>query len=289
MNYTLIAWYYTDMEDIRYKEKLLCMRDTKADDTVVCVGDEQQVKFGGGKPAVIAGPCSVETESQIVAIAEAVRTAGADMLRGGAYKPRTSPYDFQGLEAEGIRLLLKAKRESGLPIISEIMDASNLDLFEDVDVLQVGARNMQNYALLKALGRTDKPILLKRGISATYQELLTAAEYILSEGNPNVILCERGIRTFETYTRNTLDIAAVPVLKQLSHLPVVADPSHGSGRSELVSSLALAAVAAGADGVMIEVHNNPEAALCDGKQSITPEQFAELMKKIKRVRTAIED
>ena len=273
-----------EMEDIRYKEQLLCSRESKAEDTVIDAGG---VKLGGGELAVIAGPCSVETEEQIVAIAEQVKAAGADMLRGGAFKPRTSPYDFQGLEASGLKLLLKAKKETGLPLVSEIMDASNLDLFEDIDVLQVGARNMQNYALLKQLGRTNKPILLKRGISATYQELLTAAEYVLSEGNSNVILCERGIRTFETYTRNTLDVAAVPVLKGLSHLPAVVDPSHGSGRSELVSSLALAAVAAGADGLMIEVHNNPAAALSDGKQSITPAEFAELMKKIKKVKAAI--
>ncbi len=245
------------------------------------------VQFGGDKLVVIAGPCSVETEEQIVGIAQAVKEAGADMLRGGAFKPRTSPYDFQGLEAAGIKMLLKAKEETELPIITEIMDPSNLDLFSEVDVLQVGARNMQNYALLKALGKSNKPILLKRGISATYMELLTAAEYILSEGNPNVILCERGIRTFETYTRNTLDVAAVPVLKELSHLPTVVDPSHGSGRSELVGSLALAAVAAGADGLMIEVHNDPANALSDGRQSITPEQFRELMIKIKKVEAAV--
>ena len=276
---------YVDMEEIRYREKLLCMRESKPEDTLVSVGDG--VQFGGSKLVVIAGPCSVESESQIVGIAEAVKDAGADMLRGGAYKPRTSPYDFQGLEAGGIKLLLKAKEETGLPIITEIMDPANLDLFSDVDVLQVGARNMQNYALLKALGKCDKPVLLKRGISATYMELLTAAEYILSEGNPNVILCERGIRTFETYTRNTFDVAAVPVLKELSHLPTVADPSHGSGRSELVSSLTLAAVAAGADGVMIEVHNDPDHALSDGRQSITPEQFRELMTRIKKVENAV--
>lgn len=261
------------------------MRECKADDTVVAVGDD--VKFGGGKLVVIAGPCSVESEVQIVGIANAVKDAGADMLRGGAFKPRTNPYDFQGLEASGLKMLLKAKKETGLPVITEIMDASNLDLFCDVDVLQVGARNMQNYALLKALGKSDKPVLLKRGISATYMELLTAAEYILSEGNSNVILCERGIRTFETYTRNTLDVAAVPVLKELSHLPTVVDPSHGSGRSELVGSLSLAAVAAGADGLMIEVHNDPEHALSDGRQSITPEQFKALMTKIKKVEAAV--
>lgn len=272
------------MEDIRYKEKLLCSREVKQEDTIVNIGELQ---IGGGELTVIAGPCSVESEKQIVEIATAIKAAGATMLRGGAYKPRTSPYDFQGLEAEGLNLLLKAKKETGLPIVSEIMDAGNLDLFEDIDVLQVGARNMQNYALLKALGKTNKPILLKRGISATYQELLTSAEYVLSEGNPNVILCERGIRTFETYTRNTLDISAVPVLKQLSHLPTICDPSHATGRRELVSSLALAAVAAGADGLMIEVHNNPEEALSDGRQSLTPEAFAELMNKIKLVHEAV--
>ena len=274
------------MEELRYKEKMLCMRDSKSEDSVIKINEN--VTIGEGSLTVIAGPCSVESEAQIIDIAMKVKAAGATMLRGGAYKPRTSPYDFQGLEADGIKMLIKAGKECGLPLITEIMDAGNLDFFADVDVLQVGARNMQNYALLKALGRTDKPILLKRGISATYHELLTAAEYIMSEGNPNVILCERGIRTFETYTRNTLDIAAVPVLKELSHLPVIVDPSHGSGRSELVSSLSLAAVAAGADGVMIEVHNNPKQALSDGKQSITPDQFAELMNKIKKLKTAVE-
>ena len=275
------------MEDIRYKENLICSRASQSEDTVIKIDSANSI--GGGSFAVIAGPCSVESEKQIVEIAEAVQRAGATFLRGGAYKPRTSPYDFQGLEAEGLRLLLKAKAETGLPIVSEIVDASNLELFKDVDVLQIGSRNMQNYALLKALGRCSKPILLKRGYAATYQEFLTAAEYILAEGNSNVILCERGIRTFETYTRNTLDIAAVPVLKQLSHLPIFADPSHGSGRSELVGSLALAAVAAGADGLMIEVHNNPSEAMSDGRQSITPQQFAELMKRVNTVRSAVCD
>lgn len=273
------------MEDIRYKEKMLCMRESESDNTVVKISDS--VCCGAGNKIVIAGPCSVESEQQIIEIARAVKAAGADMLRGGAYKPRTSPYDFQGLEAEGIELLVKAGKETGLPVVSEITDAANLEKFEEVDVLQVGARNMQNFALLRALGNTTKPILLKRGISATYQELLTAAEYILSEGNPNVILCERGIRTFETYTRNTLDISAVPVLHEKSHLPVIVDPSHGCGRSELVGPLALAAVAAGADGLMIEVHNNPESALSDGRQSMTVEQFSELMKNINRVREAV--
>lgn len=272
------------MEDIRYKQQMLCSRKSKEENTVIEAGG---CRIGGGDFQIIAGPCSVESLHQIVDIAVAVKEAGATMLRGGAYKPRTSPYDFQGLEALGIQYLLKAKKETGLPVVSEIMDASNLDLFEDVDVLQVGARNMQNFALLKALGKTNKPVLLKRGISATYQELLTSAEYILSEGNPNVILCERGIRTFETYTRNTQDMSAVPVLHQLSHLPVITDPSHASGRSELVGSLALAATAAGADGIMIEVHTNPEEALSDGRQSLTPADFGELMKKIKKVREAI--
>ena len=263
---------------------MLYSRNTKATDTVVSFSGTQ---IGGGELAIIAGPCSVESEKQIIEIAEKVKESGASMLRGGAYKPRTSPYDFQGLEKEGLELLIKAKKETGLPIVSEIMDASNLDLFKDVDVLQVGARNMQNFALLKALGKTDKPVLLKRGMSATYNELLTSAEYILSEGNPNVILCERGIRTFETYTRNTMDISAIPVLKKLSHLPALADPSHASGRSELVSSLALAAVAAGADGLMLEVHTNPADSISDGRQTITTEEFAELMKKIKAVKSAL--
>lgn len=272
------------MEEIRYKEKMLYSRESKANDTVVNVDN---AKIGGGEFAVIAGPCSVESEKQIIEIATLVKKSGASMLRGGAYKPRTSPYDFQGLEAKGIELLLKAKSETGLPIVSEILDASNLDLFEDVDVLQVGARNMQNYSLLKALGRTNKPVLLKRGISATYSELLTSAEYILSEGNPNVILCERGIRTFETYTRNTMDISAIPSLKYLSHLPVIADPSHACGRSEFVQALSLSAVAAGSDGLMVEVHTNPDTAVSDGRQSITPQQLSELIKKINSIRESI--
>lgn len=263
---------------------MLYSRESKATDTVVSFGG---INIGDGELVVIAGPCSVESEKQIIEIAEKVKEAGATMLRGGAYKPRTSPYDFQGLESKGLEFLIKAKEETGLPIVSEIMDAANLDLFEDVDVLQVGARNMQNFALLKALGKTKKPILLKRGISATYSEFLTSAEYILSEGNPNVILCERGIRTFETYTRNTMDISAIPVLKKLSHLPVLADPSHASGRSELVGSLALAAVAAGADGLMLEVHSNPSESVSDGKQSITPEKFTELMTQINCLKSAL--
>ena len=263
-------------EEIRYKEKMLYSRETKADDTKIVIGD---VVIGGENPVIIAGPCSVESESQIVEIAKAVKKSGANMLRGGAYKPRTSPYDFQGLEKAGIEMLLKAKEETGLPVVSEIMDAADLEYFKDIDILQVGARNMQNFALLKALGKTDKPVLLKRGISATYMELLSSAEYILSEGNPNVILCERGIRTFETYTRNTLDISAVPALKKLSHLPALVDPSHASGRSEMVISLSLAAVAAGADGLMLEVHTNPESAISDGRQSITPDVLCEIKQK----------
>ncbi len=261
------------------KDILLSTRTEHPENSVVSVGD---LKIGGGDLVVIAGPCAVESEKQIVSIAEAVKAAGADMLRGGAFKPRTSPYDFQGLGEEGIRCLLKAKKETGLPIISEIISEENLDLFEDVDVLQIGSRNMQNYSLLKAVGKTNKPVLLKRGISATYEEVLASAEYIMAEGNRNVILCERGIRSFETYTRNTLDIAAVPVLKELSHLPVAVDPSHASGRRELVPALSRAAVAAGADALMVEVHCRPEEALSDGRQSLSCEEFAAMMKEIRR-------
>lgn len=253
-------------------------------DTVINVGS---VKIGGGHFAMIAGPCSVESEEQIVQVANAVKAAGADILRGGAYKPRTSPYAFQGLKNEGLQLLSLAKKETGLPIITEIMNIKTLELFEDVDIIQVGARNMQNFDLLQELGKTNKPILLKRGLANTLQELLMSAEYIMSEGNENIILCERGIRTYETYTRNTLDLSAVPVLHELSHLPVVIDPSHATGKSRLVPSMAVAAAAAGADGIMIEVHNNPSCALCDGAQSLTPSQFSELNQKINRVREAI--
>ncbi len=242
-------------------------------DTVIRVGD---VEIGGGTVTLIAGPCSVENEEQICQVALQVKAAGAHMLRGGAFKPRTSPYSFQGLRAEGIRLLSLAKQVSGLPIVTEIMDASQLDCFDDVDVIQVGARNMQNFELLKVLGELRKPILLKRGLSATYEELLMSAEYIMAGGNENVILCERGIRTYETYTRNTLDITAIPVLKQLSHLPVLVDPSHAAGRYKLVPPLARAAIAAGADGLLIEVHNDPEHALSDGPQSLRPEAFDRL-------------
>ncbi len=248
------------------------------DDTVVAVGD---ARFGGGHFGVIAGPCSVESEEQIVAVAKAVKASGAKFLRGGAFKPRTSPYAFQGLHAEGLELLLLAKKETGLPIVSEIMDLSHLDLFRDVDIIQVGARNMQNFEMLKALGHCGKPILLKRGLANTIEEFLMSAEYILAGGNEQVILCERWIRTFETATRNTLDISAIPLLKHHSHLPVIVDPSHAAGIPWLVEPLAKAAVAAGADGVMIEVHNNPKAALCDGAQSLTPAQFDGVMRKVK--------
>ncbi len=253
-------------------------------DTIVEAGN---VRIGGGYFAMIAGPCSVESEEQIIAVAQAVKESGANILRGGAFKPRTSPYAFQGMGGEGIRLLLEAKKATGLPIITELMNINHLDLFEDVDIIQVGARNMQNFDLLKELGRTQKPILLKRGLANTLQELLMSAEYIMSEGNENVILCERGIRTFETVTRNTLDLSAVPALHELSHLPVVVDPSHATGKSRMVPSMAVAAAACGADGVMVEVHNDPAHALCDGAQSLTPQQFDELSRQIFRVREAI--
>jgi len=253
-------------------------------DTVIEVGN---VKIGGGNFAMIAGPCSVESEDQIIEVAEAVKAAGADLLRGGAFKPRTSPYAFQGMKDEGIRLLLKAKEATGLPIVTEIMNISTLDLFADVDVIQVGARNMQNFDLLKELGKTNKPILLKRGLANTLQELLMSAEYIMSEGNEQVILCERGIRTFETATRNTLDLSAVSVLHSLTHLPVVVDPSHATGKANLVAPMAFAAAACGADAIMIEVHNNPSCALCDGAQSLTPPQFMELNRKVQKIREAI--
>ena len=253
-------------------------------DSVVEVGD---VKIGGGHFAMMAGPCSVESEEQIIDVAKAVKAAGANILRGGAFKPRTSPYAFQGMKGEGIQLLLKAKAETGLPIVTEIMNISTLDLFEEVDIIQVGARNMQNFDLLKELGKTKKPILLKRGLANTLQELLMSAEYIMSEGNENVILCERGIRTFETYTRNTLDLSAVSVLHELSHLPVIVDPSHATGKAKLVPPMAVAAVAAGADGLIIEVHNDPAHALCDGAQSLTPAQFRELSGKVSMVREVL--
>ena len=238
---------------------------------------------GGGKMQIIAGPCSIESEEQICGIAQSVKAAGATMLRGGAFKPRTSPYAFQGLRKEGIDLLLKAKALTGLPIVTEVMDISQLDMFTDVDFVQVGARNMQNFELLKELGRIKKPILLKRGLSSTVQEWLMSAEYIMSEGNEDVVLCERGIRTFETATRNTLDLAAIPVLKELTHLPIIIDPSHATGYSRFVAPMAVAAAAAGADGLMIEVHNDPEHAFSDGIQSQTPEQFAKTVETINAI------
>ncbi len=257
-----------------------CNRKFHPEDTVVDAGG---VKIGGGHFAVIAGPCSVETREQIIGIARSVKASGAKLLRGGAFKPRTSPYDFQGLHATGLELLSEAKKATGLPLVSEIMDIRDLDLFEDVDVIQVGARNMQNFELLKGLGRTNKTVLLKRGLANTNKELLMSAEYIMAGGNENVILCERGIRTYETYTRNTLDLSCVPVLHELSHLPVVVDPSHATGHSSLVPSMALAAAAAGADGIMVEVHNDPLHALCDGAQSLTPAQFDTLMAQMMRI------
>ena len=245
------------------------------------------VKIGGGNFVRIAGPCSIESEEQIIEIAKAVKSAGAQILRGGAFKTRTSPYAFQGLKEAGIQMLLKAKEETGLPIISEITTARTIDLFENVDIIQIGARNMQNFDLLQELGKTNKPILLKRGLASTLQELLLSAEYIMREGNDNIILCERGIRTYETYTRNTLDLSAIPALRELTNLPVIVDPSHATGKASLVPSMALAATAAGADGIMVEVHNNPSCALCDGDQSLTPAQFGNLMKSIDKIRAAI--
>ena len=253
-------------------------------DTIVQIGD---VRIGGGYFAMIAGPCSVESEEQIIGVAKAVKESGAQILRGGAFKPRTSPYAFQGMKGEGIRLLELAKKETGLPIITEIMNINDLPLFENVDVIQVGARNMQNFDLLKELGKTRVPVLLKRGLANTLQELLMSAEYIMSAGNEQVILCERGIRTFETYTRNTLDLSAVSALHELSHLPVVVDPSHATGKARMVQPMAMAAAACGADGIMIEVHNNPACALCDGAQSLTPVQFDELNRRVQKVREAI--
>jgi len=256
-------------------------RKFHAEDTIVDVGG---VKIGGGKFRLIAGPCSVESKEQICFVAEKVKESGAGMLRGGAFKPRTSPYAFQGLRAEGIDLLLEAKSKTELPIVSEIMNISQLPLFEEVDLVQVGARNMQNFDMLRELGRTKKPILLKRGLANTIEELLMSAEYIMTGGNENVILCERGIRTFETaYTRNTLDISAVPVLRRLTHLPIVIDPSHATGHAYLVKSMAMAAAVAGADGIMVEVHNDPPHALCDGAQSLTPEAFDDLAKAVLEV------
>lgn len=261
-----------------------CNRKFHPEDAIITVGN---VKIGGGNFAMIAGPCSVESEEQVVEIAKAVKAAGANMLRGGAFKPRTSPYDFQGLKATGIEFLKSAREQTGLPIVTEIMSVSDLPLFEDVDVLQVGARNMQNFDLLKELGMTGKPILLKRGLANTLKELLMSAEYIMASGNENVILCERGIRTYSDYLRNTLDLSAVPMLHELSHLPVIVDPSHATGIARMVKPMAMAGAACGCDGLIIEVHNDPAHALCDGAQSLRPEEYAELCKKVNAVRECL--
>ncbi|MCR4875001.1 MAG: 3-deoxy-7-phosphoheptulonate synthase [Clostridia bacterium] len=255
----------------------LANRKFHPQDTIVDVCGH---KFGGNNFQLIAGPCSVESEEQIIGIAKAVKAAGANILRGGAFKPRTSPYAFQGLKAEGLQLLLKAKQETGMPICTELMAEKYIDLFEDVDIIQIGARNMQNFDLLKAVGKLNKPILLKRGLANTIQEWLMSAEYIMSEGNENVILCERGIRTFEPATRNTLDLSAIPLVQELTHLPIIVDPSHASGIARLVEPMSLAAVGAGSQGLIIEVHNDPPHALCDGAQSLRPEQFEEVVKKV---------
>lgn len=256
------------------------------DDTVIDVGG---VKIGGGSFQFFAGPCSVESREQILSIARDVKAAGANILRGGAFKPRTSPYAFQGMRAEGLELLLEAKKETGMPIVTEIMDASHIPLFENVDIIQVGARNMQNFELLKELGKTNKPIFLKRGLCSTYQEWLMSAEYIMAEGNQNVILCERGIRTFETATRNTLDLTAVPMLKEKTHLPVIVDPSHAAGIARMVKPMSFAAAACGADGLMIEVHNDPAHALCDGPQALRPEEFAEVTAGVQKILKAVKE
>jgi 3-deoxy-7-phosphoheptulonate synthase len=255
-------------------------------DSIMRVGENQSgvtpAVIGDGSVAIIAGPCSIESEEQLVGIARAVKASGARFLRGGAFKPRTSPYSFQGLGSQGIDLLLAAKKETGLPVVTELMSITQLDLFNDVDVIQIGARNMQNFDLLKELGGCNKTILLKRGLANTVKELLMSAEYIMAAGNDNVVLCERGIRTFDPYTRNTLDLSVVPYLKKESHLPVVVDPSHACGMSWMVPTLATASLAVGADGIMVEVHNCPECALCDGEQSLTPAQFDELMQKLRK-------
>ena len=260
----------------------LANRAFHPDDTIV---DVAGVKVGGDNLALIAGPCSVESEEQVIEIAKAAKKAGANILRGGAFKPRTSPYAFQGMGSSGLDILVAAKKATGLPICSELMDAQYLDEFnEKVDLIQIGARNMQNFDLLKKVGAgTKKPILLKRGLSATFEEWIMSAEYIMANGNPNVILCERGIRTFETYTRNTLDLQAIPVIKKLTHLPIIIDPSHAGGKWWLVEPMAKASIAAGCDGLMIEVHNNPEKALCDGPQSLRPEKYEELLKQINKI------
>lgn len=261
-----------------------CNRKFHPDDTVVQVGN---VKIGGGNFVMIAGPCSVETEAQIVEVAKAVKASGADMLRGGAFKPRTSPYDFQGLKAEGLELLKIARAETGLPIVTEVMGVKDLPLFEDVDIIQIGARNMQNFDLLREVGQLRKPVLLKRGLANTLKELLMSAEYIMAGGNEQIILCERGIRTFDDYTRNTLDLAAVPMLRELTHLPIIIDPSHATGIARLVRPMALAATACGADGLIIEVHNDPMNALCDGAQSLRPDEYDALAADVRRIREVV--
>lgn len=282
---------YIDAQDIVESVKRVQEPYKKANrkfhpgNTAIKINDN--VTIGDGSLHIMAGPCSVESEQQIVQIAKDVKASGATLLRGGAFKPRTSPYAFQGLKAEGLDLLKIARKETGLPIVTEIMRASHIDMFENVDIIQVGARNMQNFELLKELGKIDKPILLKRGLSATIEEWLMSAEYIMAGGNDKVILCERGIRTYETFTRNTLDISAIPIIKRLSHLPVVVDPSHAAGKSWLVEPLAMAAVAAGADGLIIEVHNDPPHALSDGAQSLTPEQFDGVAKKVFALKNAL--
>ena len=259
----------------------LANRAFHPEDTIV---DVAGVKVGGGHMALIAGPCSVESEEQVIEIAKAAKESGANMLRGGAFKPRTSPYSFQGMGLAGLDILCKAREVTGLPIVTELMSAEYLDLFDEkVDLIQIGARNMQNFDLLKQLGKTKKPILLKRGLNATYEEWIMSAEYIMSSGNPNVILCERGVRTFESYTRNTLDLQAITVIRRLSHLPIIVDPSHAGGKWWLVEPMSKAAVAAGADGLMIEVHNNPECALCDGGQSLKPAKYDTLLKEIRQI------
>lgn len=269
----------------RVTETFKCVnRKFHPDDTIVNVNG---VQIGGGNFVMIAGPCSVESEEQIVDIAKKVKASGADILRGGAFKPRTSPYDFQGLKAEGLELLKVAREETGLPIVTEIMSVADIELFEDVDILQVGARNMQNFDLLKELGAFGKPVLLKRGLANTLKELLMSAEYIMASGNEQVILCERGIRTYSDYMRNTLDLSAVPMLHELSHLPVIVDPSHATGIARMVPPMALSATACGADGLIIEVHNDPLHALCDGAQSLKPEEYDELSKKVRAIRGVI--
>ncbi|MDR2444346.1 MAG: 3-deoxy-7-phosphoheptulonate synthase [Spirochaetaceae bacterium] len=279
MAYQLVEKVIRVQEPYKRANRMFHPEDSRID---VDTGCGESRRIGAGYLGIIAGPCSVETREQIVAVAKAVKEAGAGFLRGGAFKPRTSPYSFQGLGCKGLDLLLEAKRETGLPIVTELMSIQQLEVFDGVDIIQVGARNMQNFTLLKELGRCKKPILLKRGLASTITELLMAAEYIMSGGNERIILCERGIRTFDSYTRNTLDLSAIPALKRYTHLPVIVDPSHATGIAWMVPAMAKAAIAAGADGLIIEVHNNPEKALCDGEQSITPDAFVVLMDVLKK-------